>query len=91
MALLRIRAQPKASRDEIGDWLDDGTLRVRVTAPPEGGKANAAVVRLLAKLLKVAPSSITIVLGQTSRIKTLELSDLSEDEIRQRLAKTRQR
>ena len=85
MTRLHLRVQPKASRDEIGEFLDDGTLRVRVTAPPESGKANTAVIKLLAKQLGVAPSSLQIVRGHTARIKTVAIPDLSEAEIRQRL------
>ncbi len=85
MALLHIRVQPKASRNEIGEVLEDGVLRVRVTAAPEGGKANAALVKLLAKHLKIAPSALEIVRGQSSRNKTIEIAELSDDEIRQRL------
>ena len=64
----------------------DGVLKVRVTAPPTNGEANQAVIRLLARTLKVPPSGIRIVRGRTSRQKTLEVEGLSVDEIRQRLS-----
>lgn len=84
MALLHIRVQPKASRNEIGETLEDGTLKLRVTAPPEDGKANTAVIKVLAKHLKIAPSALDIVRGQTSRNKTIEIAELSETELRLR-------
>src|SRR5213593_895505 len=51
--LLRVRVQPRASRAAIGTWGEDGTLTVRVTAPPVEGRANAAVGALLATALGV--------------------------------------
>jgi uncharacterized protein YggU (UPF0235/DUF167 family) len=54
---------------------DDGTtvLRVRVTAVPDKGKANAAVIALLAKALAIPKSAVTLTAGETSRLKTLHL------------------
>src|SRR2546427_7555990 len=55
--LLRVRVQPRASRAAIGTWREDGTLTVRVTAPPVEGRANAAVGALLATALGVPVSA----------------------------------
>lgn len=85
MALLHIHVQPKASRNEIGEMLEDGLLKVRVTAPPEDGKANVAVIKLLAKRLTIAPSALEIVRGHTSRNKAIEIAELSDAELKQRL------
>ena len=84
MGLLEVRVQPRASRNEIGDFMPAGALKVRVTAPPVDGKANDAVVKLLAKQLGITPSSVTVVRGATARNKTIEIDGLSDDEIRQR-------
>ena len=74
---LKIRLQPKASADRIDgcERLEDGTslLRCRVTAVPEKGKANAALVTLLAKTWRIPKSSIAIVSGETDRNKTIEI------------------
>ena len=64
----------------------EGVLHLRVTAPPEGGKANAAVVALVAKSLRVSPSSVSIVKGFASRDKVLRVNFLTLDEIKERLA-----
>ena len=85
MAKLNIRVQPRASRNEIGELLDDGTLKVRVTAPPTDGEANAAVIKLLAKHLKISPSGLEIVRGQTSRNKTIKITEITDAELRRRL------
>lgn len=75
--VLHLRVTPKASANRIkaerqpdGSWL----LKVYVTAVPEDGKANAAVIKLLAKELKCAPSSLTITRGLTDRNKTVRIS-----------------
>lgn len=66
-----LRVTPKASRDRI--VAEGDALRVYVTTPPEDGKANAAVQKLLAKALGVAKSHLTLVRGQTSRDKLFRL------------------
>ncbi len=63
-----MRVQPKARRNEIVEQ-PDGGWRVRVTAAPEGGAANRAVIALLADALGVAPSRLELVRGATSRDK----------------------
>lgn len=77
-----MRLQPRASRDEILGWNDEGTLRVRVMAPPVGGAANAALIRLLAKRLGVAKSNISLVSGVTARNKIVEIEGVTEATIR---------
>lgn len=76
-ARLFVRATPNAGRDEIAGLRlgTDGAARlaVKVAAPPDKGRANAAVVRLLAKRLGVAKSSIAVVAGETARLKTLDI------------------
>jgi len=54
---------------------DDGSavLRMRVKAVPDKGKANAAVIALLAKALGVPKSSVTLVSGDTARLKTIQI------------------
>lgn len=64
---------------------DDGVLRVRVTAPPADGAANEAVIKLLAKHLKVPPSALELVRGSTSRNKVIEIAELTDNELKQRL------
>ena len=60
--------------------------KLRVTAAPEHGKANDAVVELLAETLDVPRSSVTLVSGAGSRNKIVELSGIEPDEIERRLA-----
>ena len=64
-------------------------MKLRVTAPPIDGAANAAVARLLARALGVSPSSISVVKGRQAREKIVEVAGLGASEIRSRLAGTR--
>jgi len=70
-AEIALRVTPKASRNEI--VATEEGLRAYVTVVPEGGKANAAVVKLLAKALGVAKSRLTLIRGETSRDKVFRL------------------
>jgi uncharacterized protein (TIGR00251 family) len=69
---IAVRAQPKAGRDAIEgvrEFPDGERLAVKVTAAPDKGRANAAIVTLLAKALGVPPSSVTVASGETGRDK----------------------
>lgn len=83
---LYLKVTPKSSRNAIkGSEIDSGgkeRLKITVTAPPEDGKANKAVIKLLAKTLKVPPSSITLISGETSRLKCVEVADIPSDSAR---------
>ncbi len=81
---INIKAQPGARRDEIAGWRGEALL-VRVTAPPEGGKANEAVVETLAGALAIAKSRITILRGASSRQKVVQVDGLDATEARRRL------
>jgi uncharacterized protein YggU (UPF0235/DUF167 family) len=82
---LRVKVVPGASRDAVAGWLGDA-LKVRVAAPAERGRANAAVEALVAGALGLPPGCARIVSGKTSSRKILEISGLSEAEIRERLS-----
>ena len=71
--MLRVKVIPKSSRDEIVETLDDGTWKVKVTAAPERGKANAAVCELLARHFDVPKSRVTVVSGHTSHLKQVHI------------------
>lgn len=83
---LDIRVQPKAGRN--GVEVDGGRVTVRVTAAPEGGKANAAVVALLAKRLKVARGRVRIVRGHKGREKRVRIEGITPGEFFARLSES---
>jgi uncharacterized protein YggU (UPF0235/DUF167 family) len=70
----------------VAGWLGD-TLKVRVTAPAEHGKANAAIEAVLAEALGVAAASVRVVAGKTSPRKLVEIAGLSEGDVYARLAR----
>lgn len=82
---LAIRVQPGARRTGLAGRLSDGTLKVAVTAPPEDGRANAALVEWLAEALGLRPRQVRVVRGAASRSKTIEIEGLDEDEVSKRL------
>lgn len=71
--VLSVRVQPRASKNEILD-VRDGRLRLRTTAPPTDGKANQAVIKLIAAYLQIAPSRISLMRGKTQRNKQLRIA-----------------
>jgi uncharacterized protein len=80
-----VRVQPRAPRSEIVGWRADGTLSVRVAAPPVEGAANAALAALLAAALGVRSTSVSVEHGARGRDKLVRVAGLTPAEIRQRL------
>ena len=83
--VLHVKVHPRARRDKV-QVIDGRSLKVSVTAPPEDGKANDAVMALLAKTLGVAKSDVEIVRGRRSRDKLVRVHGLTEDEAIARLS-----
>jgi uncharacterized protein len=81
--LIAVRVIPRSSKNALA-W-EQGTLKARLTAPPVDGAANAALINLLAERLSVPRRSISIVRGETSRQKTVEIAALTPDEVERRL------
>ncbi len=77
----QVKAQPRASRDElVGEW--NGMLKLRLSAPPVQGKANAACCRFLARCLKVPVQSVKILAGERTSIKLVEISGVTPEQVR---------
>ncbi|MDZ4371358.1 MAG: DUF167 family protein [Phenylobacterium sp.] len=87
---LTVRVTPRGGRDAVDGWsLDDAgraVLKVRVTVPPSEGAANAAVLALIAKALKIPKSAVRIVAGDTARVKRLEIGGAAPDAIASQIA-----
>ena len=81
---LEIKAVPGSSRNDVAGWLG-GTLKVRVTAPAERGKANAAIELVIAEALGISSASVHVVAGRTSSRKIVEIAGLSDEEVYRRL------
>lgn len=70
---LKLKVIPRSSRNEIVGLSEDGTLKLKITAPPEKGKANAAICELLADVFGVAKRNVEIVRGKTSSSKQVTI------------------
>ena len=82
--LIHIKAVPGASRDQIAGAVGD-RLKVRISAPPEGGKANKAICRLIARTLGVKGKDVTIDGGQTNPEKTVRIGGAAAEDVAARL------
>jgi uncharacterized protein (TIGR00251 family) len=87
IATIRLRVQPRASRDEIVGWRENGVLSVRVTSPPVEGEANRAVTALLAAALGVPRSAVTVAVGVRGRDKLVRIIGLGTGDAEARLAR----
>lgn len=85
--LLWIKAVPGASRDSIAGALGD-RLKLRIMAPPEGGKANKAICKLIAHTLNAKPRNITIEHGASNPEKTIRIANANADDIRSAIEHT---
>jgi uncharacterized protein (TIGR00251 family) len=72
-----IRAVPGAAKTEATQVLEDQSIKVRIAAAPEGGKANAALLKYLAGEFSVPVSCVQIISGQTARIKLVQVTAAS--------------
>lgn len=84
---ITIRVIPRSGKNTL-EWGEgnEGQLKARLTAPPVDGAANEALVTLLADHLHVPKRTIQIVRGATSRLKTVEIDNLTAEELRSRLS-----
>jgi hypothetical protein len=74
-----VQVQPRSSRDEIAG-VHDGRLKVRISAPPVEGKANDRLIEVIAKAFGVPKSSVDIIKGHSSRLKTIRISGIGKED-----------
>lgn len=84
-ATLSVQVLPRASRNEVVSWTGEH-LKLRLTAPPVGGAANAACLAFLADLLDVPPSRLALIKGERSRHKLIRVIGLTRNQVRARLS-----
>lgn len=82
---LAVKVVPGASRCGLAGWMGEA-LKVRVTAPPEGGRANRMVTELVAAALGLPDSAVRIVSGASSPRKLLQIDGLDARAVRERLS-----
>jgi hypothetical protein len=79
---IAVHVTPKSGRDEVAGWRG-GELSLKVTASPEGGKANAAACKVIANALGVPKGAVRVARGEASRHKQLEIDGVGEAEVRE--------
>lgn len=84
-AAIAVRITPRTSKNEIFAILDDGTVKIRLTAPPVEGKANQALIKYLSDVLDIPASNIEIVAGQTGHDKLVSIIGLTSETVQQKL------
>jgi uncharacterized protein len=82
---LAVRVTPRASRNEIVELLDDGTIKVRLDSPPTDNEANETLIEFLSQILGVPRSRLDIVAGLTGRDKLISVVDMDADTAHQRI------
>lgn len=82
---IAVRLTPRGGADRADGWARDAAgrpfLKIRVSAPPVDGEANAALEAFLAKALKVPRSAVSIVGGQTARLKQVQVEGVEAEEV----------
>ena len=84
---LAIQVVTRANRTELAEVLEDGTLRIRLNAPPVDGKANCALIDFLAGIFQVRESDIEIVAGEHSRKKIVTITGIEPELVEKIIAK----
>ncbi len=90
MATLNVKIVPSSSRDQLAGWLGEA-LKIKVMAPPEKGRANAAVIAFLARQLGIEKQAIEVVSGHSSPAKVLQIDGLDNEELSARLQQRMER
>jgi uncharacterized protein (TIGR00251 family) len=80
-AAITVKVTPRAPRTEVSGLMDDGTLKIRLAAPPTGGAANKLLVEFLSQLLDLPRGQIDIIAGETSERKLISLIGISPREV----------
>lgn len=82
---LAVRVTPRASRNEIVEVLDDGTIRVRLASPPTDNEANDALLAFFSEILGVPTTQLEIVAGSVGRDKLISVVDMDVETAHQRI------
>ena len=78
---LRVRVIPRAKQNQISEILEDGTIKIRINAPPSDGKANKALIKYLSEVLNIPRSKIQIASGGKAREKKIEFIGCEVEQI----------
>ena len=87
VSVIKVKVNPRSPKNEISEVLDDGTIKIKLTAPPVDGKANQSLIKVLSKYLNIDAKSINIISGQTSHTKLISIEGISLEDIMSQLNK----
>jgi uncharacterized protein len=82
---LAVRVTPRASRNEIVELLHDGTIKVRIAAPPSDNEANETLIEFLSEVLGIPKSRLDIVAGVSGRDKLISVVNMDAETVHQRI------
>ena len=85
-AILEIRVLPRSSRCEIAG-VQNGALKIKITAPPVEGKANKECIRFISDLLKIKKSAVSIIAGEKSKNKTILIAGMKPKDVEKAICK----
>lgn len=86
-AALGVRLVTRASKNEIAEFLDDGTVKIRLTSAPAADQLNKALIKFLAEVLQIPETNIDIVAGLQGRDKLVSIIDLDANTVQERLVR----
>jgi uncharacterized protein (TIGR00251 family) len=83
---IKVKVIPRAKQSKISGFMADGSLKVRVAAPPVDGKANRELIKLLADCLDIQAAHITLVSGQQGRKKVVKIIGLISQDFEKKIS-----
>ena len=84
-AAITVKITPRAPKNQIIGVMENGTIKIRLNAPPVDGKANLALIRFLGEILNIQESKIEIVAGETNRTKLISFTGINSEELNNRV------
>lgn len=84
-AAIAVRVTPRASRNQVAEILEDGTVRIHLVAAPTDDNVNVELVRYLSEILAVPASRIEVVAGVTSFDKIVSVLDMNAETLHKRI------
>jgi uncharacterized protein (TIGR00251 family) len=84
---LAVRVTPRSSKNEIVGILNDGVIKIHLTAPPIEGKANEALIKFLAEILDISKSQLDVVVGLEGRDKIISVINVDSETLQKKIMK----
>jgi uncharacterized protein (TIGR00251 family) len=82
---ISVRVISRASINQISEILEDGTIKVKIAAPPVEGKANSTLIKFLADVFEIPQSNLEIVAGVKGKNKLISIYNLTADEVQEKI------